>query len=621
MKWCWVVRTYNYERWSKITQSEEEQLNLNRLRTAARNAAKKKLAKEAAQRREKRLRERGIFEVIGALVLASPRESGVAAEHLLTEDGQQALFQENTDTTNASEGGLGSTVALAPQTQQPLERERESDDEEEEGPATVMDAAERERLREKAALEIFSRIDDDGSGYLDPPELPLLLKTLGRDVDELQLEGILHELDDDGDGKISFEEFYAWYYRWGAEEDAAEFSDVSRGKWWIVRGIAIGDAVTHPTRGAGVVVAINSDDDGRIHVEFESAETDEGGSGARRVEVHRYKQASWGKFTHESSAWWVRRWQRAQQTKRDREIERVFDPRAGFFMNITDRPLQLRCAPRHDAVALPFVVHPREAFRAEERIAVVATAANRDNGDGGDGGMDGGSGGVLSLSRQDEGALAAERCHAGGSEGTRCVFIPGGTALNLQDEGSSARGSESSVFIRVAWKGGAGWLSLRDERGETLIRPVSAAQVITSFEYDENAVAPTAVPETIVGGEDVMYDEDGAALHRFRAIEALCPESGITRDVIDLIFPAATNEFEVDAFMQRYDLDGDGRLTFSEYQEADDEVRKKWRFKSIWGHFAGQFLLSFCSFLLNYTSACCSTAAQLTHFVSSLSLL
>jgi hypothetical protein len=272
-------------------------------------------------------------------------------------------------------------------------------------------------------------------------------------------------------------------------------------------------------------------------------------------------------------------------------------------------------------------VHPREAFRAEERIVVVATAAHRDNGDGGNGGMDGGSGGVLDLSRQDESALAAERGHAGVIAGTRCVFIPGGTALNLQDEGGSARGSEGSVFIRVAWKGGARWLSLRDERGEILVRPIAAAQVITSFEYDENAVAPTAVPETIVGGgEDAVYDEDGAALHRFRALEALCPESGITRDVIDLIFPAATNEFEVNAFMRRYDLDGDGRLTFREYQEADDEVRKKWRFKSIWGQFAGQFhfLLPFrlssfyISCMLFHTAQLSSLTHSLTHSLTTL---
>jgi len=68
-----------------------------------------------------------------------------------------------------------------------------------------MDAAERERLREKAAFDIFNSIDDDGSGFLEPSELPFLLKTLGREVDELQLEGIMRELDDDGDGEISFE--------------------------------------------------------------------------------------------------------------------------------------------------------------------------------------------------------------------------------------------------------------------------------------------------------------------------------------------------------------------------------------------------------------------------------
>jgi hypothetical protein len=128
---------------------------------------------------------------------------------------------------NASEGGglsLGSSsIARAPQTrrereeelsrahstqQRPVrerEREIEHSDEEEEGSAGVMDAAERERLREKAAFDIFNSIDDDGSGFLEPSELPFLLKTLGREVDELQLEGIMRELDDDGDGEISFE--------------------------------------------------------------------------------------------------------------------------------------------------------------------------------------------------------------------------------------------------------------------------------------------------------------------------------------------------------------------------------------------------------------------------------
>jgi hypothetical protein len=60
-----------------------------------------------------------------------------------------------------------------------------------------------------------------GSGFLEPPELPLLLKSLGREVDESQLEGILLELDDNGDGEISFEEFYAWFYKWD-DDDAAE---------------------------------------------------------------------------------------------------------------------------------------------------------------------------------------------------------------------------------------------------------------------------------------------------------------------------------------------------------------------------------------------------------------
>ena len=67
--------------------------------------------------------------------------------------------------------------------------------------------------------------------------------------------------------------------------------------WWKREGIARGDAASHPSRGAGLVVAINPDDDGLVHVEFAL-------SGA----VHRYKESSWAKFEHTKNAWWNHRW-------------------------------------------------------------------------------------------------------------------------------------------------------------------------------------------------------------------------------------------------------------------------------------------------------------------------
>jgi hypothetical protein len=82
------------------------------------------------------------------------------------------------------------------------------------------------------------------------------------------------------------------------ENQAIEMAALANQTWWLSRGIARGDAVKHPSRGEGSVVAINPEGDGLVHVEFKEL-----GS------VHRYKQDTWDKFEHASEkAWWTRRW-------------------------------------------------------------------------------------------------------------------------------------------------------------------------------------------------------------------------------------------------------------------------------------------------------------------------
>ena len=140
-------------------------------------------------------------------------------------------------------------------------------------------------------------------------------------------------------------------------------------------------------------------------------------------------------------------------------------------------------------------------------------------------------------------------------------------------------------FIRIAGTWGSGWLPLRRTDGRCVLRPVAAGQVVMSSEFSEGAVTQQPYdlfPLTSL--EDA--DKPDAVAHRFRALEAFCPEFGITRDVIDLVFPAATNEFEVDNFMRRYDVDGDGRLSLDEYRKADSAVLKSWRFNSMWSRFS-----------------------------------
>ena len=67
-------------------------------------------------------------------------------------------------------------------------------------------------------------------------------------------------------------------------------------------GIARGDSVVHPTRGAGIVVAINPEDDKMvcdemIHIEFTMS-----------FETQQFTEKTWRELAHTSNAWWTRRW-------------------------------------------------------------------------------------------------------------------------------------------------------------------------------------------------------------------------------------------------------------------------------------------------------------------------
>lgn len=60
-------------------------------------------------------------------------------------------------------------------------------------------------------FEIFKSFDRDGSGSIDPAELSRLLEALGQDVNEEELAIALDSIDLNHSGKISWDEFKAWW--------------------------------------------------------------------------------------------------------------------------------------------------------------------------------------------------------------------------------------------------------------------------------------------------------------------------------------------------------------------------------------------------------------------------
>eukprot|EP00339_Tiarina_fusa_P019765 CAMPEP_0117035168 /NCGR_PEP_ID=MMETSP0472-20121206/24994_1 /TAXON_ID=693140 ORGANISM="Tiarina fusus, Strain LIS" /NCGR_SAMPLE_ID=MMETSP0472 /ASSEMBLY_ACC=CAM_ASM_000603 /LENGTH=178 /DNA_ID=CAMNT_0004744559 /DNA_START=1335 /DNA_END=1871 /DNA_ORIENTATION=- len=62
-----------------------------------------------------------------------------------------------------------------------------------------------------AIKEVFNLFDVDKSGNIDVHELVQVFETLGQEISELEARELIAELDQDGDGELSFEEFAAYF--------------------------------------------------------------------------------------------------------------------------------------------------------------------------------------------------------------------------------------------------------------------------------------------------------------------------------------------------------------------------------------------------------------------------
>lgn len=62
---------------------------------------------------------------------------------------------------------------------------------------------------EQELLDAFKVFDTDNSGAIDRKELKRLMKKLGQALTEAEIDAMMNEVDENGDGEISFEEFKA----------------------------------------------------------------------------------------------------------------------------------------------------------------------------------------------------------------------------------------------------------------------------------------------------------------------------------------------------------------------------------------------------------------------------
>jgi Ca2+-binding EF-hand superfamily protein len=78
----------------------------------------------------------------------------------------------------------------------------------------MCEAREMERSKRTAANDvraIFDGFDRDRSGFIDLREFARVLEAMGLEPDDEQVQVLLRKADADGSGRLSWNEFSAWF--------------------------------------------------------------------------------------------------------------------------------------------------------------------------------------------------------------------------------------------------------------------------------------------------------------------------------------------------------------------------------------------------------------------------
>jgi len=61
--------------------------------------------------------------------------------------------------------------------------------------------------KEQELIDAFNVFDMDGDGFIEKHELKEIMEKLGTKLDEEELEAMIKAIDEDGDGKVNYQEF------------------------------------------------------------------------------------------------------------------------------------------------------------------------------------------------------------------------------------------------------------------------------------------------------------------------------------------------------------------------------------------------------------------------------
>ena len=136
--------------------------------------------------------------------------------------------------------------------------------------------------KEAELVALWSEVDADGSGALDPDELRSVMERMGMKLDGKKLSRLMRQIDTDGDGTVDLDEFRAW---WKKQSDKARTRLVEQKKEVGTpetepRGDAIVVAPSGGEHGSTAASAVDGDDAASAEVDGSADASEEAGSKA-----------------------------------------------------------------------------------------------------------------------------------------------------------------------------------------------------------------------------------------------------------------------------------------------------------------------------------------------------
>ena len=170
-----------------------------------------KKAEQKATREKKRANKEALQEEAKKKKMEKVKQKIKANDGVVAEKGDDASQTVENPTANddAPDTDTGQAAAFEKEDKQPKKDKKKQKKKKEK----TVSASQKDKEEAAKLQSLWTELDQDGSGFLDRTEVSAVMEFMGKPVDDAGLDAAMQEIDKDGSGEVSFEEFLAWWQK------------------------------------------------------------------------------------------------------------------------------------------------------------------------------------------------------------------------------------------------------------------------------------------------------------------------------------------------------------------------------------------------------------------------